>query len=379
MLATTAVITLARFFVPQATASLALLAIAVGVSLLVWAVVSLAVNLLSMTTFAALHINIYRSLGCEGELDTSRLNVAARAERRSGFQFTRKRLFAAGIVGAVIAVGVGVSAMRSVRLDDDVEIMAHRGSSAAAPENTMAAVRKAIEEQADWVEIDVQETADGEVVVFHDSDFMKLAGVDLKIWNATQADLAQIDIGSWFGAEFKNERVPTLGQVLDQCKGKIGVNIELKYYGHDRQLEERVVEIVETHGMSDSIVTMSLKIGAVRKMRSLRPNWRSGLLMSVVAGDLKRIDADFLAVNAAFVDRSLIRDAHHSGKQVYVWTVNDAASMSSMIGRGVDGLITDKPALARSVLEQRATMSAPERLLVELADNFGVATEIGAQ
>ena len=80
----------------------------------------------------------------------------------------------------------------------------------------MAAIERAIEDGADFVEIDVQETADGAVVVAHDSDFMKLAGVNLKIWDATMADLQEIDVGSWFSPEFKDERVPTLGQVLDE-------------------------------------------------------------------------------------------------------------------------------------------------------------------
>ena len=124
---------------------------------------------------------------------------------------------------------------------------------------------------------------------------------------------------------------------------------------------------------------MSLKMDAVEKMKSIRPSWTVGLLMSVSAGDLKKIDADFLAVNAAFANRRFVRTAHDCGKDVYVWTVNDAATMSTMIGRGVDGLITDKPALARSVLQQRAQMSPPERLLVELAGIFGVASEIGEQ
>ena len=127
----------------------------------------------------------------------------------------------------MIALATGAIALQSVRLEDDVEIMAHRGSSWAAPENTMAAFRQAIADGADWIELDVQETADGAVVVLHDSDFMKLAGNKLKIWDATMDDLKDIDIGSRFAPEFKDERVPTLGEVLDECKGKIQVNIEL--------------------------------------------------------------------------------------------------------------------------------------------------------
>jgi glycerophosphoryl diester phosphodiesterase len=267
--------------------------------------------------------------------------------------------------------------MQDIRLEDTVEIIAHRGASKAAPENTLAAIRKAIEDQTDWVEIDVQETIDGEVVVFHDSDFMKLAGVDLKIWDATLADLKKIDIGSWFDAKFSDQRAPTLAEVLNTCRGKVRVNIELKYYGHDQQLEQRVVDLVEAHGMASNIVLMSLKTDAVKKMKRLRPDWKTGLLLSVSAGALKNLDADFLAVNAQFANRSFIRSAHDSGKEVYVWTVNDAPTMSTMIGRGVDSLITDRPALARSVLEQRAQMNLPQRLLLELAGILGVTPKLG--
>ncbi|MEO2026579.1 MAG: glycerophosphodiester phosphodiesterase family protein, partial [Fuerstiella sp.] len=152
-----------------------------------------------------------------------------------------------------------------------------------------------------------------------------------------------------------------------------------KYYGHDDQLEQRVAEIVEEHGMAADVIAMSLKVDAVTKMKQLRPAWKVGLLLSVYAGNLKKLNADFVAVNAGFANRSFIRAAHDSGKEVYVWTVNDSATMSTLIGRGVDGLITDKPALARLVLEHRSQMSVPERLMMELAGVLGVVPEIGEQ
>ena len=307
------------------------------------------------------------------------LEIAKVAVDKVGIQITPRRLVGAAITGFVVAVASGVVTLQSVRLDDDVEIMAPRGSSQVAPENTMAAFRKAIEEGADWIELDVQETADGEVVVLHDSDFMKLAGENLKIWDAAMEDLKDIDIGSWFSTEFKAERVPTLAAVLDECKGRIRVNIELKYYGHDEQLEQRVVNIVESRDMSSEVVAMSLKMDGVRKLKSLRPDWKVGLLMSVAAGNLRKLEADFLAVNARFASQNFVRTAHDNGKEVYVWTVNDALTMSTMISRGVDGLLTDKPALARAVLEQRAQMSGPERLLLELAGILGAGPEIRDQ
>ena len=101
--------------------------------------------------------------------------------------------------------------------------------------------------------------------------------------------MAKIDIGSWFDPTFKDERVPTLKDVLTVCKGKIGVNIELKYYGHDEQLEQRVVEIVEALEMAPNVVVMSLEADAVKKMKSLRPSWKVGQLMSVSAGGMQNI------------------------------------------------------------------------------------------
>ena len=377
--ATSLVIYFGRLVVPRSSSTLSLLVVVIGISLLIWALVNLIINLLSTTTFAALLLETYRRFACDGELDTSKLNITDFDRAAARFQITKKRVLIAGTVGVLVASVIGVAVARGVRLNDDVAIIAHRGASASAPENTMAAVREAIEAGADWVEIDVQETADGEVVVFHDSDFMKLAGVDLKIWDATIDQLRDIDIGSSFDASFKDERVPTLDEVLAACKGKVGVNIELKYYGHDESLEQRVLDIVDARDMSRDVIYMSLKLDAVKKMKQLKPDAQVGLLMSVSAGDLQSLEADFLAVNANFVDRRFVKRAHEVNKDVYVWTVNDAIAMSSMVGRGVDGLITDKPALAKSVLQQRASLSPAERLLIELAETFGVRKSVTEQ
>ncbi len=372
------VIFVGQLTVPHATESLSLMVVVLGIMLLLWTISNLAVNLLSTTAFAAILFNLYQHVGTEGELDVSRLNLTDE-EAASVRGFTRGRVISTAVIGFLVAAIIGVAAIESVRLEDHTEITAHRGASAAAPENTMAAVKQAIADGTDWIEIDVQETADDEVVVFHDSDFMKVAGNSLKIWDATMADLKNIDIGSWFAPQFRNERVPTLAEVLDTCKGQARVNIELKYYGHDKQLEQRVIDIVEAHNMADEVVLMSLKLDAVEKVKALRPGWTVGLLLSVSAGDLNKINADFLAINAGFANRRFVQSAHDRGQQVYVWTVNDAPTMSTMIGRGVDSLITDKPALARSVLKQRADLSAPQRLLLELAGIFGVMPEIAEQ
>jgi glycerophosphoryl diester phosphodiesterase len=290
------------------------------------------------------------------------------------------------LVGAValaaVAFGTGAwlsdRALAAVGASDEVTVIGHRGAAGSRPENTMASVLEAIAEGADYVEIDVQETADGELLVIHDSDFMKLAGVDLKVWNATMDDIAGIDIGSWFDAAYESERAPTLREVLSAAKGKAKVLIELKYYGHDQQLEDRTIAIVEELGMADQVAVMSLKYPAVQKMQALRPDWRSGVLAATAVGDMGGLKADFLAVSSGMATLKNIRAVQASGKDFYVWTVNDPLDMSRMISMGVDGLITDHPALVHEVLAVRAAMGPTERLLLWAADAFGVDLDAGS-
>ncbi|NOE19926.1 glycerophosphodiester phosphodiesterase [Ruegeria atlantica] len=286
------------------------------------------------------------------------------------------------VVAALAALGVGFwlgqSLLERVQAPDQAEVIGHRGAAALRPENTMASVLKAIEDGADWVEIDVQETADDVVVVAHDSDFMKLAGVNLKVWDATMQDVADIDIGSWFGPEYAAERTPTLREVLEAAKGKSKVLIELKYYGHDVDLENRVIGLVEELGMQNDVATMSLKYPAVQKMEKLRPDWRSGVLAATAIGDLSGLEGEFVAVNAGMVTPGLIRKVQDAGKDIYVWTVNDPLQMSRMASMGVDGLITDRPAMANEVLRTRAEMGPGERLLLWLATTFGLQVDTEA-
>ena len=279
------------------------------------------------------------------------------------------------VMFALVAVAFGVSAISvlgdiapRLAADSSIVVIAHRGAAGARPENTLAAVQKALEDRADWIEVDVQETADGEVVVAHDSDFMKQAGVPLKVWEATMQDLAQIDIGSWFDPAYAEARVPTLRAVLEAVRGRGRVIIELKYYGHEVRLEERVAQIVEETGMAEDVMIMSLKRAGVAKMRTLRPDWPVGILAARAIGDLAAFDAAFLAVNTGQVSARLLRRAHAAGKRVHVWTVDDPRAMSRMISMGVDGLITNEPALARQVMQERAALSLAERLLLWLSD-----------
>ncbi len=335
-----------------------------------WMLLNFLVTALNMAGFTLVVADLYRRVG-EGVSDQVILSELLAAERAGGYDWKLSRVILAVLLVTVLAGFIGVWLLRGVKLDDRVLVVAHRGAAGAAPENTLASIRRAIADGADWVEIDVQETRDGQVVVIHDSDFMKLSGNPLKVWDGDLAEIREIDVGSWFGEEFADQRVPTLQQVLEEIRGRSRLVIELKYYGHDQQLEQRVVDLVEDAGMAEDVVIMSLKLAGVEKIQALRPGWTTGLLAATAIGKLSRVDVDFLAVNQNMANRGFIRRAHATGKRVFVWTINDALSLSRWMSMGVDGVITDEPALARRVLAERAELRPAERLLLSAAFFFG--------
>lgn len=337
--------------------------------LLVWGVMNTFVSALSNGALARLLLSEFQAAtGEEGLPATAAVGISS--GRRMPLWIILAPALACVAAGLVLTDGL----LTRIGSPQTVEIIAHRGAAGERPENTMAAVLKAIDDGADWVEIDVQESADGEVIVAHDSDFMKSAGVELKVWNATMADIARIDVGSSFDPAYAAERTPTLRDVLVAARGKSQVMIELKYYGHNVDLEDRVARIVEETGMTDKIAVISLKLPMVEKMRGLRPGWRTGILAARAVGDLSQLDTNFIAVNTGQVSVGLIKRCKANGKRLYVWTVDEPVTMSRMISMGVDGLITNKPALARQVIERRNALSVPERLLLWVADSFGIGS-----
>src|SRR5262249_19809659 len=158
-----------------------------------------------------------------------------------------------------------------------------------------------------------------------------------------------LDVGSYLGPAFADQRVPLLRDVLELAKGHAGLFIELKYYGHAHSLEQKVVDLVESTGMTPHVVIMSLDYDGVRKAAAIRPDWTYGLLNAVAVGDLTRLNVNFLALAAKAASYETIRHAHARGMKVYAWTINDPVQMWVMMSRGVDGVITDRVALAQRV------------------------------
>ena len=272
------------------------------------------------------------------------------------------------IAGVVLIVGVatGAAFIQGFNINRTIEITGHRGSKVRAPENTLSALRQAIAEGADYAEIDVQTTADGEVVLLHDADLRRVASVNRRLRDINYRELKDIDVGSWFASEFSSERIPTLQEAIDLARGRIKLNIELKYTWPDPTLTQKAAKIIRQNGFSSDCVVSSLNFQAVTEMKETFPELITGFIVFTAAGNLSRMEADFLSINAARAGPRLVRQLHRNGRAVHVWTVNDFNNVISMIEVGVDNIITDYPREVRRYLEIWNKLSGSEKIVLML-------------
>ena len=250
----------------------------------------------------------------------------------------------------------------------ETEITAHRGSSVTAPENTIPAIEKAMEEMADSVEIDVQMTSDGVIVLGHDASLKRVAGVNRSIASMTFAQLEQLDVGSWFSKSYEGTRIPALSEVLELCSQKIGLNIEIKYVGKNSELPEKTAEMIKAYGMENQCVVTSTNLPYLRRVKAVLPEVRTGYIISAAYGNFySSEDIDFISIRSGFVTSALMQNAHEQGKAVYAWTVNSKSELERLTLLGVDGIITDRPVLAREIVyREEATESLFEYLKLVL-------------
>ncbi|MCC6147770.1 MAG: glycerophosphodiester phosphodiesterase [Anaerolineaceae bacterium] len=237
-------------------------------------------------------------------------------------------------------------------------IFAHRGASAYAPENTLAAFHKAVELGADAVELDVKLSRDNEVVVFHDTTLQRITGVKEKVNQRTLVELKRLDAGSFFSPACQGEQIPMLAEVFAEVGEKIYINVELTNYSSPRDdLIRKTAEIVQSYRMKERVLFSSFDPRNLIKIRRYLPGATVGILaLPGYAGLLNRSWlgkwAGWDNVHPFFNDtsHSYIKRQQCAGRRVHVWTVNDREVMRKLFIAGIDGIFTDDPVLARETL-----------------------------
>ncbi len=236
---------------------------------------------------------------------------------------------------------------------DMIKVTSHRGFSNDVPENTIPAIEKSMEEQADYVEIDVRQTMDGELVLLHDENLKRTTGLNKNIWNVEYNEISSLDAGSWMDESFAGTKIPTLREVFELCKGQININLDLKYDKQMDGLEERVVKLIEEYDMENQCVISSSSLKLLENVKELNTKIRTGYITYRIEPKLYESDnIDFFSINNYFISEKLLKSVHEHGKEIHVWTVNTKSELERMKNLGVDNIITDDPSYAKEILYQ---------------------------
>lgn len=245
-------------------------------------------------------------------------------------------------------------------LKTGVSITAHRGDSLDAPENTLPAVIHAVDNMADYVEMDIRETKDGVMVLLHDESLSRTTGDMRNIEEITYAELCTLDAGSWFHKDYAGTQIPTFEEILIYCKNKdIKLNVELKYSKQNPTLSTDVISMIRAYDMENQCIISSTSTRILLEVKELDSNIPTGKI--IYYDYINTFDdsyADFYSMRSTFITRSKVNLIHENGKEIHAWTVNSTAELSRCQRLGVDNVITDKPASARALFHENSTPSS---------------------
>jgi glycerophosphoryl diester phosphodiesterase len=235
-----------------------------------------------------------------------------------------------------------------------------------APENTVSALKRAIDDRADWAEIDVQLTSDKALVVMHDIDLARVGGGNRRVDQATFSEIRELDVGSPFGPQFVGERIPSLKEILTAASDRIRLNVELKPHStpDGQELTRRVIAELREANRIGRCRLCSQSYESLQLARQLEPQLEVGYIVATAVGDPTMLDVNFLMVKDTLVTRALVDRARLRNIAVHAWTVNDPAQVAPLLDTGLANLITDDPARMRAQLDEIRALNSGQRLLL---------------
>jgi glycerophosphoryl diester phosphodiesterase len=242
-------------------------------------------------------------------------------------------------------------------------VVAHRGSSGSAPENTMAAFEIALQSGADIIECDVRLTSDGEVVVFHDRSLNRTTNGNGPVESSTLGELKRLDAGSWFSARFKGEQIPTLGEVLRLLDNRAFLNIELKADFRQRSrntlLRKRVLDIIKASRAERRVFLASFNHRMMYDIKEKHPQFKTAIIYKAVRDFaahpsrlVSRARADAFVCGRWWLRSRLLADLHTHHIPLFVYTVNKERDVERMKRRSVYGVITNHPEMVVRALDR---------------------------
>ena len=237
--------------------------------------------------------------------------------------------------------------------------VAHRGSSGTCPENTRAAIEKAVDSGVEMVEVDCQLSKDGHIVVFHDDRLARTARAKGFVRSKTLKELKKLDVGGWFKKSFKGERILTLEEVLDLLDGRADLNIDVKGDPQDSLgIELKLLFILSHYDYLDRTIFSSFDHRVLRRVRELAPDTRLAVLHGAGMKEnpfqfARDLGAESIHLQKELATAPMIERAAEGGLKTLVWTVNEVAEMEKLLKLGVDGIFSDYPEKFWKVRQKR--------------------------
>jgi glycerophosphoryl diester phosphodiesterase len=249
--------------------------------------------------------------------------------------------------------------------DDNPLVIAHRGASAYAPENTLSAIQKAVDLGADAVEIDVRMTKDGELVAIHDKSVSRTTNGKGAVNEYTLSEIKMLDAGSWFDESFKNEKIPTLDEVLSIIDSSLTLIIEIKDDSRNlSRMIDKVIRTVRKNSPQKKIILKSFNTKVLERIRRFAPEIQliyvygiriPFLNFSIGTGisfqDLFTLNVDYLQPHSLLLSQDFVREAQANGYKIIAWDVDGENKMKRMIRIGVDAIETGYPDLLLKLIQ----------------------------
>ncbi|QVK18901.1 glycerophosphodiester phosphodiesterase [Mycoplasmatota bacterium] len=231
-----------------------------------------------------------------------------------------------------------------------MKIIAHRGASGYAPENTLAAFKLALEQKCDGLEFDVQMTKDEEIIICHDYRVDRTTNGTGHIKDLTLSELKTLDAGSWFDKKFTGEKIPTLEEVFEIVPPGILMNIEIKNLAKERRdIEQKVVDLVLKHNRMDDVIISSFDHLSLKTVREINKDIKIGFLIYSYLLEpwtyFKKCGIDAYSIHPAeeYLNEDFVLNAHKNNYKILCYTVNDKNTATTMDKMGVDAIISNYP------------------------------------
>ncbi|MCM3202140.1 glycerophosphoryl diester phosphodiesterase membrane domain-containing protein [Bacillus cereus] len=273
------------------------------------------------------------------------------------FQKHRWKFIGVYIVG-IITAGMVVAFIVTFISNSYKEpiIMAHRGYISKGVENTKEAVQGAIDAKADYAEIDVLQTKDGELAVIHDLKLKRLANANVHVSDLTMAELRQLTLSQ----DGLSGQISTLDEIIKLANGKIKLNIEVKLHGGEKDFVNKVLKTIKDNEFEKQCVIQTLHYPLIKEFKRANPDIKVGYILYASRANLKNVKADFYVAEEYMLNKKLVKEARKLNKPIYVWTVNDMENLKVYYKLNVDGIITDYPEDARETIKMLKEQEAEE-------------------